>query len=365
MAKNRKKRGCLGFVIGMILYATVFLGLTGWGLSHFWDFIEAYELSRPGNTIDAYMAQLTPEYIAGRCGELIAQIDHNIQSEEVCRTVIADAVSEKITYAKKTSDCTDTKNVYVLRCGGRVIGQVELEPRSEEAYGFTPWAVTSDSFDLSFLLTQTVSATAPHDYPVYVNGALLDDRYIVETGMQYTALEEFIGEYELPYMVSYTAGPCLGSISLQITDPAGNPVTIGEGTDMNAFLDNCTESELSELDSFSREFVRLYVNFLTSRASNRYENYDSLTPYLVPGSDLAKRVKNALAGLEYGASRSDTIVSLTVNRNISLGNDRYLCDVTYVVDTAGYLQMIRTTNNAKIIVVKTEEGLKAETLINY
>ena len=366
MAKNPKKKGH-GFLIGMILYAVLFLALTYWGLGKLWDFMDAYEVSRPENTIIAYMDQLTPEHICDGSAALIGQIDHHIQSEEECKAVIKDAVSGGVSYAKKTSECTDTRIVYVLRSAGKVIGKVVLEPQGEERYGFTPWAVTEDSFDLSFLLTGTVSATAPHNYTVSVNGnALTEAEYATETGIQYTVLEEFYDRYEgLPYRVSYTAGPCLGQISLEVTDPEGNPATFDEATDWDAFVDNCTADELAQLEAFNEEFIKAYINFLTSNGNNRVANHKALKPYLLPGSDLATRVKNAVDGLLFGQSKSDKLVELTVNHAVKISDDRYILDVTYVVDTKGRQGVVQTVNNAQYVAVQTEDGLQVEMLLSY
>ena len=365
MADKTKKKGH-GFLIFTILYAVLFLAGTYVGLRYLWDFMDAFEASRPENTINAYMEQVTPDYICDSSAELIASVDHHIQSEEECREVIKAAVSGKITYAKKTSECTEDKMVYVLRTAGKVIGRVVLEPWGEERYGFTPWAVTEDSFDFSYLKTGTVSATVPHTLLVSVNGNVLDESYMTESGFHYEALEAFYGRYEnLPTYGSYEAGPCLGEITLQVEDSQGNPVTVDENTDFNAFVDNCSEEELARLESFNQEFIKAYIKFLTSNMNNRVTNHKALKPYLVPGSDLAIRVKNALDGLQFGQSKSDKLVELTVNRAVRISDDRYILDVTYVVDTKGRQGVVQTTNNAQYVAVQTEEGLQVEMLLSY
>ena len=55
-----------GFVIGMILYAVIFLALLSVGLVFFWNFMDAFEQSRPVNTVKAYVAELTKEEIEAR-----------------------------------------------------------------------------------------------------------------------------------------------------------------------------------------------------------------------------------------------------------------------------------------------------------
>lgn len=363
MAKNKSKRGSLIFVICMLSYALVFLCATAFGLDYFWNFIDAYEQSRPQNTVDNYMAQLTPQYVAERCDELIAQVDHNIQNEEVCAEVITEALRQGFTCAKKVKECTDTKQVYILRSGTEIIGQFQIEAVGQPSFGFTPWEITADSFDLSYLLTDTISVTTPHDYRVFVNGVELDQNKQTETGIHYTVLEEFYEKIDLPYQVSYAAGPCLGSISLQVTDPAGNPVTIDESTDMNQFLSFCSGEEQKDLSAFNKKFITRYVALLTSKNSNRYDNYNALVPYMNPGSDIATRTRDAVEGLASGRSNMDVVLSVTTNSCIRLDQDRYICDITYVVNSLRYVGWVKSTTNVKVLVVHTEDGLKADILI--
>ena len=347
------------------VYALLFLIAAFFGLRYLWDFAAAYEQARPYHAIDGYMAQLTPDYICDRSSELIDSIDHHIQSEEACRAVIAEAVSGGVTYAKKSSECTDEKMVYILRTGNRVIGRVELAPQGEAIMGYRAWAVSSDSYDFSYLLTDTVSTTVPAEFPVYVNGALLNESYLAETGLRYSYLEDFYESYELPTIVSYAAGPCLGDISLSVTDTAGNPVTIDQDTDLNVYLDNCTEEEVAELDAFMYDFIRRYVRFSNSSSDVAKTNYYYLLQDIVADSPLAKRCKEALVGMAYGVPQNYKIKSTQINWCTNIGNNRYLCDVTYVVDISVRREWVENIFNIKIIVVQDADDLKAETLRNY
>lgn len=364
--KTQKKRRSWGFAIFMILYAVVVLAAAAWGLGKFWDYMEAYEGSRIKNTIDAYMEQVSPKYVCDRSGDLISSIDHNLQSEEACRQVILDFLSGGIIYARKSAECTDTRTVYVLRSGGRVIGEVELIPQGEPQYGFTPWAVSRDSFDLSFLVGEAATITVDHRMQVYACDALLDSSYISETGLHYEAVEDFYGELELPYKLTYTAGPILGNTVLRAVDAEGKTVEIGSEADLDPYLNNCDEEVHAELDAFNQDFIDRYVCYLTSRRDNRQHNYDRLLPLLADGSSLEERVLNAYEGLEFGQSQSDTIVEFQSNYIIDLGNDSYLCDITYNVDSLGRDgQLHRSVNNVRLFLVRTVDGLKAERLLTY
>lgn len=364
--KTAKKRRSWGFAIFTILYALIVLGTAAWGLSKFWDYLDAYEHSRIQNTMDAYMAEVTAEYVCDRSGDLIDCVDHNLQSEEACKAVILDFLSEGIAYARKTAECTDTRTVYVLRSAGKVIGQVELVPQGETRYGFTPWVVSCDSFDLSFLLGQSASITVDHTMQVYAGETLLDESYVTETELKYDAVADFYGELELPYKLTYTAGPILGETVLHAVDAKGNTVVTAEESDLDIYLNNCAEAVHQELDAFNLEFIHRYVRYLTSRRDTRQYNYEQILPLLVEDSSLEQRVSNAYEGLEFGQSQSDTIISFNSNYIIDLGGDHYLCDVTYEVDSLGRDgELHRSVNNAWLFLVRTGDGLKAERLLSY
>ena len=83
-------------------------------------------------------------------------------------------------------------------------------------------------------------------------------------------------------------------------------------------------------------------------------------------SDLEKRISNAYEGLEFGQSRSDTIVSFNSNHIIDLGEEAYLCDVTYEVDTLGRDgELHRSVNNAWLFLVRADDALKVDRLLTY
>lgn len=365
MAKYKKRRKW-GFLIFMILYAVVVLSAAAFGLTKFWDYMDAYEESRVKNTIEAYIAELTPQYICDRSGELIDRIDHNLQSEEACKHVIMDFLSTNITYARKSSECTDTRTVYILRTRGRTIGKVELVPQGEERYGLTPWGVSNDSFDLSFLIGNQASITVDSTMQVYAGSVVLDERYVTQTALPYAAVKDLYGEANLPYKMTYTAGPILGELTLRAVDAGGNTVEIKAESDLDPYLDNCTETVCQEVDTFMRDFILRYTRYLTSRIDTRQENYQRLRPLLLSGSSLSQRVSKAYEGLEYGHSKSDTITDIRLNHIIDLGDGKYLCDVSYEADTLGKDGVLHhSLNNAWVFLVRTSSGLKAERLISY
>ncbi len=361
-AKKAKKGGF--FAIGALLYAVIFLAAVMFGLRFLWTFMEAYEASRPNNTVNAYMQELTAEHIVDLSGDLIAQVDHNLQSEAECRKVLLDALSGGFRHAKKSKECTDTRMVYVVRVGTQVVGQFAIEAGEPDEYGMSVWRLAEESFDLSYLIGQKQTITAPDSCTVTVNGFALDESYITVDKIPYEDIKEYYKDYDLPCQVTYEAGPILGEFEMVVTNDEGVVVTFDENTDWSEYYYNCTDEEITELDEFTRDFLEHYIAFTGSNKNTRHTTYDSLIKLIVSDSDLAKRLKDAIAGLQFGQSKGDEIVSIDTHLRIRL-DDKFLVDMTYEVDTTGKEGVVRTTTNARILIVQTSKGMRVESIILY
>ena len=352
-------------LIGMGIYAVVFIALVAVGLTFFWDFIASYEKSQLKNIIDTYIAQLDIADMQDDTTNLIASIDSAIQSEEDCMQIITDAVSGGISYARKLSECTDDQTVYMLMSGGKTIGRVILTAQEKDAYGFATWQVTEESFDFSFLLGEATSVTVPQDYSVYANGTKLDDSYIVRRDTPFAMLADYYADYTLPYMVTYEVAPILGDIEITIENPTGNPVTQEEAMDEALVLNNCTEEEIAQLDKFTEDYLASYARFSTNSGGKLQENYRDVLSYIVPGGPLADRMTDALGALEWVRNRTTKLNSVTTHHRIRFPDGQYLFDVTYEVTVKRFDEVFIVTDNVRLILTQTENGLKVEKMTNY
>lgn len=353
------------FLAGILIYAAIFLIVAAIGLGVFWKFIEAYEISRPKNTMKAYVEQLTPEQMAKKSDDLYATIDQHVQSRDQFDQVIRNAVTEKVSYAKKSSESSENRQVFVLRSGKAVIGKFTIEAGDEKTFGFRIWEVTDAEFDFSYLMGEPVSVTVPSEYQVSVNGNVLDESYITASGIEYTALEGFYDDYQLPTMVTYSASNFLGEATVQITDQEGNPVDITPETDMNALLPTCTAQEATDIGAFANEFVRLWVNFSGSTKGTAVFNYYQIKNILSSDGELSERLRSAIEGLAFGQTKGAKIKEVTINRIVPLGEGSHMCDLTYLVSTTGKKGPVDTTSNMRLILV-TEEGVyKLKSMESY
>lgn len=368
--KNNQKHSGRRFALGMLIYAVVFLGIVGLGLAWFWGFIDAYEQSRPHIAINAYMNQLTKEHIVDESADVLAMADLNLQSEEACREIMLEALTEEITYARKASACTEDKQVYVLRSGKQVVGSFEIITGEEDKYGFKPWVFNGENFDLSFLMgNKTVQMTVPEGYYVYVNGVALDDSYLVSQQIeQFSELEDYYEAYDLPVFVlnTYEAGPFLNrDFEMEARDSQGNPFVYDESYDKYQLIHNCSAKEEQMLYDFVEEFLDVYVIFAGCANDDRYTNYGRAMKYVVPDGDLAVRMQRALDGLVYAKSKGDTVAGIEVHHYVKLADDAYMADVTYQVDTHGQQGIVRTTTNTRLLIVRQDNQLLVESMMGY
>lgn len=364
MADTKKKRS--RFWLGLLIFAGCFLAITAAGLAVFWDFIASYEVSRPQSTIALYMETLTPEKIAQLDTATAEKCDSYLQPMEEYLQVVRDDL-QKITYAKNTKLSTDDQQVYMILNSGKSIGSVTMTVVETDKYGLDRWQVTQESYDLSYLMGQTVSVTVPDEYYVYANGELLDSKYVTDFGIHYTGLEDYYKKYELPTRCTYTTGVILGTPELTITDAAGNAVN-PEELEKLAFLPvNCTEGEQTQLKEFVDTFLYYYVRYTTAAGGQwkLLRNYNALMPYIRVDSNLHMRVKDAMDGMGWVLDRKASITELVINGMVNMGDGRYMVDMSYVVDGTTQSGAVRNTANIKLVVVDEGSGFKAESMINY
>ena len=369
MAERKRKKRSSGasFALGMVVYALAFVLFCAVGLRLLWTFMDEYEQSRPNKTMDEYLQSLDDEHIKALAADFVATLDHKVQTEEDSYACILQAMEGKLTYAKKSAESNDTRTVYVLSLDGTKLGTVALTKEEDPAFGFSPWSVAEEEMDFSWLLSPAVELTVPDSWTVYCAGNALDKSYISGEKTPYARLEEFYGEgFDLPYLVTYHVENYLGELKFELKDKDGQTAQIPEGQDLESFFaDNCTEQEKAEVKTLSENFIKAYVWFMSNTNHDAYGNYYEAMKYIVPGSELDSRLYQTIAGQYYAHSKGDDILSITLNSAMNLGGGNYFADLTYVVDTTGQKGVVQTTNNLKLIISRTDDGLKAAAIASY
>lgn len=359
MAKNKKRLISKGFIIGLFVYALVLAAIAAAGLSYFSRYMAAYEQTRPRTAIREYVDSLSEEYILAHAPDFFDGLDSYIQSREESAERVWDAVRD-LDYVRQYAP--DGELVYALKSGGTVFGTVTFTRGEEELMGFPVWQLSAEEFSFDYLCADA-ETTVPEDYTVLCGGRALGEEHISERGIPYSLLEEFYDDYALPTLVTYRTGSYIGEMELQVLSADGSPVDPDQ-LDEAFYTDNCTDEEKELVSDFVNKYINRYVSFL-SGARGGVSNYGRLNQLVLKGSDLASRLNQALGGLGYASSRADEIESITVNEVMNVGEGRYVCSVTYLVNTLGNRGYVETTNNSKLVLFTASDGLRAASQASY
>ena len=260
--------------------------------------------------------------------------------------------------------------VYSLLSDDKLIGSVTLEQSEKEEIGFKFWNVVDEQVDFSFIReVNSKSVTVPESFTVTCNGYTLGGKYVTGRVNSYDSLA-YLEEYGfvLPDMLTYTVTDYLGDVEFRVFDEDGAEHALDENFEnliINRALNNCTEAETERLTKFIEDYCKYYVAFMGSHRDLIYGNYANLKPYLLPGSDLAIRMNGALDGMTWSGNKSNEIQSMEINYIIRLEEGRYVCDITYFVNTLGNKGYVVTENNARVFVRWNDAGVFAEEMLSY
>lgn len=362
---DKATRKTKGFPIALAVYAGIFLTLAVAGLACFWGFLTAYEASRPENTLNAYMESLTAQKVLAADEDLLDQVDPHTQSRQQATQAALQALSGEFRYIKDVKASVQGHYVYTLMCGNQVIGGFDMVQKKSVGYGFFSWEIFERSTDLSFLLEAPLVLTVPEEFSLVVNGNTLPEEKITQKSIPYEALKGCYESYELPYLVQYTAGPFIGKPDIEIRDGSCEAIATEDLADPNSFLKHCNNAQTQRLTTAADAFLRKYIDFTCNTGKDPAGNLAALSPYILSGSSLQKRMHQALDGLNWVPDRGATLVSLKINRCLDIGNGRLLCDMTYVVNTVRHNGTPQSTTNCKVIFAESGGSLKAETMLNY
>lgn len=350
-----KKSGRFYFLF-LLVYILIVLGVIAFFMTKVWGFAEEYEAARPAHTMDAYVEDLNQNLWNDQVAQTIADMPHEVQSDEECAQVVKNMLSAGISYARTASTGSADSINYALRCGDKVIGKVTLIEDSSLAdqvkYDMLPWIVSSEEFDFTGLYS-SVEVTVPKSYTVMLNGTALGSEYIIEDDIQFDLLKDYYSSYpKLPVMVTYRYEHIIGELEPVILDDHGNEVLIDESRGQEQFLNNCSDAELAKLTDFTERFAERYQSYNAGIGDDPATVYvNRLAGYIMPGSDLEFRMKAAQDGLGWAHTNSINIEYTILNSAVSFGEGVYLCDYSSAFTTKGINGTQDFENNIKMIVI--------------
>ena len=346
-----KKRSRLLYIVALGCWTVLLIAAAVYGLRLAWQYAEEYEDARPNHAIDAYVDQLNTELWNDGVARAVSSMVSETQSEEQVKALVQEHLRSGVSAVRKGSTGGEEHTVtYSLRCEGEEIGSVSIMEDSAYLnyvqFGMLPWKVSDDSFNFDRFYSG-VEVVVPAEYSVWINGVQLGEDCIVERDIPYDVFADYYRYWDtLPTKVKYSYDRVLGEAELVIRNEHGDVVTIDESRGDEQFLTPFPQDQIQRYYNFCDPFTRQYLTY-TAGLSNRAEsNYAALVPYLLPESDLAGRMFDALDGLSWGHTASIEIQDIRINSILPLVDGYAVCDVSADVKTFTYGkgEETRTTN---------------------
>lgn len=379
MSNTRKRsRGSKAYWISLIIYIVLLSAAAVLALRGLWVFAVQYEASQPEPVVEEYVAGLNADLFDAGAAETISAMPHEVQTDEEVQAAVSELLNGEITYQRTTGGDSDN-NVYALLCNESSFGKVYLTKDSSKSssfsiYGITldlpfdlrPWVVDKEEFDFTGLYT-SVEVTIPESYTVQLNGHTLSSDYIIESGIHYDCLEEYYSiNPNLPTKVTYRFDNIIGTIEPVIYDEGGNPYTVDPEQDDSQYINPCDDATLTRITAFMDDFIPVYCKY-TSAIYGQYSSsyYEELKQqYLVAGSDLDKRLYQALDGYGWAHTNSFKFNGYTLDNAVDLGEGYYVCyvttDTTYSTTALGEQS---DTNSLNVLILDSDGEIRAVSMV--
>lgn len=363
MARRRKSKGMSRrtYFLLLTLWVIALTAAAAFGLSKVWSYAEEFEQAQPEPVMDEYVASLNANLSNETIRNTMADMDHEMQSDEECVEIIESMLSGGVTYSRGPSAGREGSICYILKCGQGSFGKVWLrEDKSVESqYSMYPWEIYEEEFDFTGLYTG-VQVTVPESYSVWLNGNKLDEEYIIEKDIPYDVLKDYYEDYEgLPTKCTYRFDNIIGKLEPVIKNEEGQEVTIDTALDDSQYLRSCSDAELEKLQSFAEGFTERYYVFAAGLYDPTYA-YQRLKPYIKTGSDLDERLKLAFDGLYFAHTKDVKTEDIKVTEAQWLADGIFLCRISAHVTThEASGQVSEKDENMKLIIVENGGDYRA------
>jgi len=231
-----RKRRLSRFSRFLLIYAAVFLVIIAIGLTFFWKYIAAYEISRPENTMDELMPLMSENDGTDSLKKYFEVSEFEDKDAVISKIYSTYLQDQSCTYRKMPGEYADDSPVYMIRSGTTDLFKVNLAPKGENAagYGFQLWEVSAIALLKDNARTLTIEA--PPTSAVSINGKAVSKDYITDNQVEYENLSKFEGELkDGVYRVLYSIDGIYDEVSVTVVDEQGSELT-AETAESNKFV---------------------------------------------------------------------------------------------------------------------------------
>lgn len=346
---DRKRRRRSNFGRGMLIYALVFLIALGALLRPLWNYLAAYEESGPDKAMQRYLDSMDESRIRDLSSDFLAGLDLRFQNGEQAFEAVKKVMGGELRYTLKQISMDEKHALYTIRSGDRTLGTVSFEKEEDPPFGFAPWELESEDYDFSWLLGAD-EITVPDTWTVRCGDTVLDESFRVgEQNFETLAWFYDDSRFSLPVLVTYRVEGVLGEAPFTLLDAEGREMSRDEQRSEFELLANCSAEQEARISSLLDGFLQRYITCLSNSTRNIWGNYEALKPYIHPGSDIDKRVRDNMEGQQWAHSGGDTVTARDDLLMMDLGGGYFLAEFDYTLDTVGNKGHVESVNRVIVL----------------
>jgi len=179
----QKKRRSYGFLIFLLVFVVLALGGIYAGAVYLWDYLEAYEVSRPEHIIEEMSENIDLDFWRQSVENALAkQLGHfETDTAAALEPHLSHILDVRYSIRLRPEESTDELLVYTVRAGASDIGIVRFTPMEEAGHGMYIWGVGGMELLESFIdpFSRSITITASQNAVVEVNGIPVTDEYMI------------------------------------------------------------------------------------------------------------------------------------------------------------------------------------------
>lgn len=245
--------------------------------------------------------------------------------------------SRKITYKLNSESKNDKKPIYDIYYNGKLVLTIKLVNKGNiqklKIFNYTKWEVVDIKSHIEKGLYE-VKAELPESYKLYINNKEVKESVDKDN----TTLSLFAQFTDIPKFKAYEVTGLIQKPSIKVVDENKKEIkTItkdGVITVENSYFktDDNDEAQAKLVEKFDvLSFAEKYSLFLTNDLSGGYHGFNALSPYVIQGTDMYKRIYDWAHGIDITFTSRHTLKNPTFT-NEKLSNFVIYSDKAFSVD---------------------------------
>lgn len=346
---SRRSQSASGNSILFILFLVLYVIIAGFiiraVIKKADGYMQEYEASRPRYKIEDYISNMGSGFYNDMLEQAIAKMELSPYepASAVLKRTKADGGSTGsggYTY-KKTEDFSDSRPSYYIMRNDKVIAMLTAERSGWTAkYSFPEWRIAEpvSLLEIDSEPVYSLSVTMPRGAKLRVNGKSVDEDELRETDSELILTNVERQYMKQPFSVRFELTGLYTPPEISVTDENGKTLEpertpeADEAKQVYLFTKHDTAEPDERLLQRAEELTKAYMDYITNKDADRYNNIAKLNNYLLPGSDASVLMQSMLNDVYWNnpyTNRTDKIFKVT---HVKMYSEK-LCTVEIQFDT--------------------------------